>query len=69
MVGEVLLHHGCCCGHGEVIGGEKVNNRLVLSTEGARVGVRKKDGVANGWKEPSDFNIWGISIPIKTPSK
>ena len=59
----------CCCGHGEEIGGEKVNNRLILSAEGTRIGIRKENGVASGWKEPADFNIWGFSLPIKMPSK
>jgi hypothetical protein len=71
---KVLQEYGiktrsCCCGHGEEADGKEINNRLILSTEGSRMGTRGEDGKVSGWEDPLDFNIWSISIPIKMPSK
>ena len=70
---KILQEHGiktraCCCGHNEKHFGRRVNNHLILSLEGAKVGIRNKNGVAVGWKDPSDFNMWGVSIPIEKKS-
>jgi hypothetical protein len=59
----------CCCGHGKRIDGKKINNHIILSAEGAEFGMKEEDGIAGGWKKASDFNVWGISFPIKKSGK
>ena len=54
----------CCCGHGQKWEGENINNNIVLSVSGAKVGIKDKNGKAKWWKDPFEFDIWAISFPI-----